>query len=342
MRVIQWATGSIGKTCLRAVLDSPSYSLVGLYVYGEGKAGRDAGDIARRARTGVIATRDIDTVVGLDADVVIHTPRLQLPYEQHDADICRLLRSGKNVVTTAGNHYPQAHGTDRLALFEKACAEGGSTLFGVGVSPGFIGERLAMLLASASLDVEAIDIVEVFDASGMTSPDFVFTVMGMGSGGNVLDGPLPGLYRALYSETLTYMADQLGLRDYTIEDDHHVELAPAEVSVAAGVIAKGTVVATEWRWHVVAGGRRRLSLAIIWTMNALLPRYAGRPHWRIRMTGRPELTVSIDLHDPVDAAVRTTAVQYITAGVVMHAIPVVVAAPPGVLLPTTFAPYRSA
>lgn len=343
IRVVQWATGSIGKTCLRAVLDSPECELVGLYVYGDGKVGRDAGQIARRPETGVVATRDIEEILRLDADVVIHTARLQLPYERHDDDICRLLRSGKNVVSTAGNHYPRSHTPERVAMFERACAEGASTLFGVGVSPGVIGERLAMLLASTSMDLDAIDIAEVFDASGMTSPDFVFTVMGMGADpavNDILAGPLPELYRTLYSETLCYMADTLGLKDYVITDDHHAELAPADLDIRAGVIGKGTVVATEWRWHLSVAGRRRLSLAIIWTMDASLPRYAGRPHWQIRMTGRPDLTVSIDLHDPVAADVRTTAAQYISAGIVMRALPVAVAAPPGVLLPVTFAPYR--
>ncbi|WP_374654928.1 hypothetical protein [Phenylobacterium sp.] len=33
IRVIQWATGSMGKTCLRAVIDSPDCELVGLFVY---------------------------------------------------------------------------------------------------------------------------------------------------------------------------------------------------------------------------------------------------------------------------------------------------------------------
>ena len=344
-RVIQWATGSIGKTCLRAVLDSPECELVGLYVYGDGKVGRDAGQIARRPETGVLATRDVGEILALDADVVIHAPRLQLPYERHDEDILRLLRSGKNVITTAGNHYPQAHGPDRARRFIEACEEGGSTLFGVGVSPGVIGERLGLLLASTSLDLDAIDITEVFDASGMTSPDFVFTVMGMGSDpavNDILAGPLPDLYRTLYSETLRFMADRLGLRDYEITDDHHAELAPCDRSVTAGLIPAGTVIATEWRWHLSVAGKRRLSLAIIWTMDPTLPRYAGRPHWQLRMTGRPELTLSIDLHDPVDATVRTTAGQYIAAGIVMRAIPVVVEAPPGILLPHTFAPYQFA
>ena len=48
MKIIQWATGAMGKTCLRAVIDRPDLELVGLFVYGERKAGLDAGEIARR------------------------------------------------------------------------------------------------------------------------------------------------------------------------------------------------------------------------------------------------------------------------------------------------------
>ncbi|PKN34078.1 MAG: hypothetical protein CVU61_09950 [Deltaproteobacteria bacterium HGW-Deltaproteobacteria-19] len=51
-RVIQCATGSMGRTCLRAVIDHPDLELVGLYVYSDRKAGRDAGEIARRNPTG--------------------------------------------------------------------------------------------------------------------------------------------------------------------------------------------------------------------------------------------------------------------------------------------------
>jgi hypothetical protein len=342
-RVIQWATGSIGKTCLRAVIDSPDCELVGLFVYSDRKAGLDAGTVARRPTTGVIATKDIEEILALDADVVVHTARLQVPYSKHDDDICRLLRSGKNVITTAGNHYPRAHGDERAAMFEAACIEGGASLFGVGVSPGFIGERLALALASTSIDLDAITIDEVFDASGMISPDFVFTVMGMGSDPATTDlfsGPLPELYRTLYSETLSFMADRLGLTGYLLEPDHHVELASRDLELRAGIIKAGTVAATEWRWHLSVDGRRRLSLAIIWTMDPTMPRYLGRPHWHIHMTGRPEATVSIDLHDPVDADVMTTAAQYIAAGIVMQAIPVVVAAEPGIIEPVLFAPYR--
>ena len=42
-RVIQWATGSMGRTALRRVIDAETLVLAGAYVYGPKKAGVDAG-----------------------------------------------------------------------------------------------------------------------------------------------------------------------------------------------------------------------------------------------------------------------------------------------------------
>ncbi|GAA4566376.1 NAD(P)H-dependent amine dehydrogenase family protein [Planotetraspora kaengkrachanensis] len=342
IRVVQWATGAIGKTCLRAVLDSPELELAGLFVYGDHKAGRDAGDIARRPETGIIATRDRDEILAVPADVVVHTPRLQVPYETHDADILALLRSGKNVITTAGNHFPRAHGRERERMFLAACAEGGTTLYGVGISPGVIGERLALALSGVCLDLDRIVIDEVLDARRMPDPNFVFDVMGMGSDPAAIDlgdGELPRLYGRLYTETLAFMAERLGLTVDAYEPDHHVEPAVRDLEVAAGTIRKGTVAATEWRWHALSAGRRVLTLSIVWTMDPAMPRYAGRDHWTVTVTGRPGLTMTLNLVEPDDPVSRTTAAQFVTAGPVIRAIRDVVAAPPGIFEPPVFAPY---
>ncbi|MGI8331204.1 NAD(P)H-dependent amine dehydrogenase family protein [Actinomadura scrupuli] len=342
LKVIQWATGAVGKTCLRAVIDSPDLELAGLFVYGDRKAGRDAGDIARRDPTGVIATRDRAEILALPADVVLHAPRLQVPYETHDADICALLRSGKNVITTAGHHFPRAHGPEREEMFLAACREGGTTLYGTGISPGVIGERIVLALSGVCLDLEHLVIDEVLDASRVPDPGFAFDVMGMGSDPAAIDlaaGELPRLYGKLYAETLAFMAERMGLAIDRIEPDHHVEVTDHELRVAAGTIRAGTVAATEWRWHAVSAGRRVLTLAIIWTMDPAMPRYAGRDHWTVRVTGRPGLTMTLNLVEPNDPGSRTTAGQFVTAGPVIRAIPEIVAAPPGIFEPPVFAPY---
>jgi len=56
-RVVQWATGSMGRTALRRVIDHPDLELVGVYVYDSRKVGVDAGEIARRPARSCVTRR---------------------------------------------------------------------------------------------------------------------------------------------------------------------------------------------------------------------------------------------------------------------------------------------
>jgi 2,4-diaminopentanoate dehydrogenase len=96
-RVVQWATGNIGTRAMRAVIEHPDMTLVGVHVYSEDKAGRDAGELCGLAPVGVTATRYIDEIIALEPDCVL--------YVQEGCnfdDVCRLLASGANIVTTRG------------------------------------------------------------------------------------------------------------------------------------------------------------------------------------------------------------------------------------------------
>ena len=155
-RVIQWATGGMGKNCLRALIDHPAMELVGVYVYGRDKAGKDAGEIARRPLTGVVATREVGEILALDADVVIHAARLAPPYGAHDADLIRLLQSGKNVISINGYSHPQHWGGQRFAALEAACLRGGTTLLGAGLNPGFAAEQLAIVASGVCTAIDHV------------------------------------------------------------------------------------------------------------------------------------------------------------------------------------------
>src|SRR3546814_17323620 len=67
-RVVQWATGNVGARSLRTLIEHPDLELVGLYVYGEAQAGRDAGELFGLPSIGVKATRNIDEILALTAD----------------------------------------------------------------------------------------------------------------------------------------------------------------------------------------------------------------------------------------------------------------------------------
>ena len=102
-RVIQWMTGDVGQVGIRHFAESPVFDLVGVLVHSKDKVGKDAGEIAGIAPIGVAATDDIDAIVAMDADCVFFTPIIM-----DTETVCRLLRSGKNVVTTSGFFYPTA------------------------------------------------------------------------------------------------------------------------------------------------------------------------------------------------------------------------------------------
>ena len=100
-RVIQWATGNVGKQAVLGVLAHPELELAGCWVHGEDKDGRDVGEICGVGETGVAATRDVEALLASEADCVIYTPLLADPDE-----VRRIVESGKNVVTPLGWFFP--------------------------------------------------------------------------------------------------------------------------------------------------------------------------------------------------------------------------------------------
>jgi hypothetical protein len=96
-RVIQWATGGVGKAAIQGVQSHPELRLVGCWVHSPEKVGKDAGTIAGIGKVGVVTTHSIGDILALDADCVIYTPLLP-----NEDEMVRLLESGKNVITTLG------------------------------------------------------------------------------------------------------------------------------------------------------------------------------------------------------------------------------------------------
>jgi hypothetical protein len=76
LRVVQWATGSVGVAAIKGVLEHPELELAGCWVHSAAKSGKDVGEIIGGPALGVTATNDIDDILRLDADTVIYAPLL--------------------------------------------------------------------------------------------------------------------------------------------------------------------------------------------------------------------------------------------------------------------------
>jgi len=344
-RVIQWATGAMGKSCLRAAIDHPAMELVGLYVYGDDKAGRDAGDIARRPPTGVIATRDVDAILAVDADVVIHAARLAPPYGSHDADIIALLASGKNVISINGYSRPQHWAGERLAALQAACDAGGTSLMAAGLNPGFAAEQIAVIATGVCAQLDHIEIVESVDCRPVRNPDYVFRVLGFGSDPAEVDpndpawGPASSL-NGMYAEVLSAMAEHLGISLDRIDTDHVVLPASEDLHVAAGPIPEGRIAHVNWRWRAIVDGAPKLTMSIHWYMETAHLADPDPPLWRIHVAGQPGVKIAVDLEKRAGDTTPTSAEQLGVAGMVMNAIPVVCAAAPGVVTRPMATPFR--
>src|SRR3954454_14135714 len=81
LRVVQWATGGVGRAAITAIRDHPELELVGCWVHTPEKAGTDAGDLADAGPIGVPATNDVGAILALDADCVVYAPLLPDPAE---------------------------------------------------------------------------------------------------------------------------------------------------------------------------------------------------------------------------------------------------------------------
>src|SRR5512136_1282132 len=101
LRVVQWATGNVGRHTLAGIDAHPELELVGVFVSNPDKVGRDAGELAGLGRPlGVAATDDADALLALRPDCVVHTAMADDRIFEALADLERLLASGANVVSS--------------------------------------------------------------------------------------------------------------------------------------------------------------------------------------------------------------------------------------------------
>ena len=345
-RVVQWATGAMGKAIIRTMIDHPETEVVGAYVYGSKKVGVDVGELANRAPVGAVATNNVEEILALDADVVVHAGRLG-PYGTHDDDIVRLLESGKNVISINGYTDPLFHDGPRLDRLQAAGEAGGATLMGVGLNPGFIGEQLAVVVSGLCASVDHIEVVEAADARELRDPVYLFDALGFGGDiaandpNDVTWGPVSSL-NGMYEEVLAAMAHHLNMELERVETDHVFYPAESDIHVPAGVVPAGTVGHTNWRWHGIVGGERRLTVSIHWFVETAHLDTPAPPLWRVHLTGHPGVRLSVELEKHADDHSRMGAEQYAVAGQVINSIPHLLAAPPGVMVRPIATPSRGA
>jgi 2,4-diaminopentanoate dehydrogenase len=328
--VVQWTTGNVGRRAVRAVVARPDLELVGCYAWSADKIGRDVGELCGIDPVGVLATDDVDALLAMRPDCVVYNPMWP------DTDeVVRILDAGVNVVSTAAFINGRSKPAERERILA-ACERGGASMFGTGISPGWVE---LMGIAAANL-CDRVDKVTINEASDTTLYDSPTTELPAGFGRPIDDPELPGMAAqgtAVFGEAVAMVADALGIELDDIVCEAEYAQTTEDVVMDSWTIKAGCVAGVAASWQGRVGDRTVVELNVRWKKGATLD-----PDWQIaeghsiQIDGRPTVLARLEYLPPPDFE-ATTFADFMVLGMIMtampavHAIPYVVAAPPGIV-----------
>jgi hypothetical protein len=330
IRIVQWTTGNVAKRSVLALVAHPEFDLIGCYAWSAEKVGRDVGELCGMAPIGITATDDVDALLALRPDCVVYNPMWQDPDE-----LVRILEAGVNVVSTAAFINGVGLGPDRDRV-EDACRRGGSSMFGTGISPGWVE---LMAIATATI-CERIDKVTIHEASDTTLYDSPATELPAGFGRRMDDPELPGMAAqgtAVFGEAVAMVADALGVELDQIVCEAEYAQTTEDLVMASWTIPAGCVAGVAASWQGRVGDRTVVELTVRWKKGQTLS-----PDWPITeghvivIDGLPTVKTTLEYLPPSDFE-ATTFADFMVLGMIMtampaiNAIPLVVAAPPGIV-----------
>lgn len=295
LRVIQWATGTVGRHAVRAIQDYPGLEVVGAYVYSAEKHGRDLGEICGIGATGVTATSDRAAILAMDADCVLYMPQGEGDPQAAIADICAILASGKNVVSTAltGLIYPISLGQEVVNALTLACRQGGVSFHGTGIEPGWGSEVLPLAMSPLFRKIDSLLVQEILDYSTYPSATTLFDGMGFGKPPEPVGRiPIPLHQSGAFGAPLLMLADAFGA---TIDEMYYeCELAVTETGfdVAAGRIEAGTVAGKRYSYTAVVRGRPAMKVEHVTRLGEhVAPHWPQGRGWQVTIKGSPSMTL---------------------------------------------------
>jgi hypothetical protein len=335
-RVIQWSTGNVGHHAVRLIARHPDLELVGLWVHSKDKAGRDAGELAGIGPLGVVATNDTDALLALEADCVCYTATGDLRPGEAIDDTARILRSGKNVVSSSVVPliFPPHVEPDLRRPLEEACADAGVSCFTSGIDPGWANDLLPLVLTGMCEYVDTVRVMEILNYSTYAQPTVLFDTMGFGQ---PLDSTpmllIPGVLSFAWGGVIKVLAAGLGVEVDEVREKHERLPALRRIDLGFGVVEAGTTAAMRFEVQGIVGGEPKIVVEHVTRLDDSIapdwPQPPGHGGYRIAVSGSP--SYACDLQMMGADGDHNTGGLVGTAARLVNAIPAVCAAPPGLL-----------
>lgn len=336
-RVAAWSTGNVGKHVLAGIDARPDLDLVGLWVSNPDKVGKDAGRLAGLDRDlGILATNDVDAIIALKPDCVVHSAMADDRLFEAMADLERLLRAGINVVSSGPVflQFPSGPVVEMAEGVKQAASEGGVSLYVNGIDPGFANDWLPLSLTSISERIDEVRCSEVLNYNTYDQGMIVLDVLGFGKPMDHIPMILePGILTMAWGSVVHQIAAGLGVELDDVEEFYERLPATESFDIDCGRIEAGTVAGLRFEVRGKVGGKAVVVLEHVTRVHDDIgpewPQPAGKGCYRVEIKGEPNYTLDLQLlgtdGDHNTAGLKATAMRLV------NAVPAVVGAKPGLV-----------
>ena len=337
-RVVQWSTGHVGKHAIVGIDARPDLELVGVFVTNPDKVGKDAGELAGLGKIlGVAATSDIDALLALKPDCIVHTAMADDRLLEAIEDLKRFLAAGVNVVSSSPVFLQYPYGVvpeEMHGPIEEAAQKGGVSLFVNGIDPGFGNDWLPLVLTSISERIDELRCMEILDYATYDQKMILEDVMGFCKPMDEVPMLLqPGVLSLAWGSVVRQLAAGLGVELDSVEEWYERYAAPESFDIPTGTVEKGTVAGLHFEVRGIINGKPRIVLEHVTRLRPDMapdwPQPTGQGGYRVVVTGEPIYTLDMQMMgtdgDHNTAGLKATAMRLV------NAIPAVVDARPGLI-----------
>ena len=171
LRVLPVGLGPIGLATVRLALSRRSLQVVGAVDLDPAKVGRDLSALLELPEpTGVAVTGDLDEALArLRPDAVLLCTSSFLPAVRED--LLRCARAGVSVVSSCEELLlPELQHPALAAEIDAAAREGGATILGTSVNPGFVLDFVPVVASAVAYEVRRVVGLRVVDAGKRRLP----------------------------------------------------------------------------------------------------------------------------------------------------------------------------
>lgn len=336
-RVVVWGTGFVGRMVIPEIVRHPAFELIGVGVGSPAKVGRDAGEICGIGPLGVLATDDVDALVALQPDALVHYGPTAAHANDNIAVMSRFLRAGIDVCSTAMTPWVwpamSLNPPSWIDPVADACQAGGASCFTTGIDPGFANDLFPMTLMGLCAEVRSVKALEILDYTNYEG-DYE-DEMGIGRPPDFT--PLlehSDILVMSWGATVPMIAHGVGIELDQISTTWEKWVTDQRVTTAKGVVEPGHVAAVHFTIDGIYQGRTRISLEHVNRVGATAapdwPRGTQDDVYRVVIDGSPSITQETAFRFTDGSGRDAAAAGCLATGLrALNAVPAVNALPPG-------------